>query len=105
MFKFNPNDINSLQITVTHSSQSVEVIYNDGSKRIYNNKAAPVNETRDMRINLLVLFKDKDKAKAKGAKWDPGRKTWYIENVEDLEPFLEWVPKHLLKPYRALNTL
>lgn len=51
-----------------------------------------------MRVNLNVPFSEKGAAKRSGAKWDPGRRTWYVENKEDLRPFLRWMPKHLLKP-------
>ena len=45
-----------------------------------------------MRINLTTPFAEKDKAKALGARWDVARKTWYIEDVEDLTPFRQWIP-------------
>ncbi len=51
-----------------------------------------------MRVNLKVEFKDKDKVKALGAKWDLAQKTWYVENVENLEQFLPWIDEKLKKP-------
>lgn len=45
-----------------------------------------------MRINLKCGFSQKDEAKALGARWDAGRKTWYIKDVEDLTPFMQWIP-------------
>lgn len=51
-----------------------------------------------MRINLTVPFKDKDQVRRLGARWDLARRTWYVENVENLEPFLPWIPAHLKKP-------
>ena len=45
-----------------------------------------------MRINLQTTFAEKDQVKALGARWDVARKTWYIENVEDLTPFKRWIP-------------
>lgn len=44
-----------------------------------------------MLINLKVEFKDKDKVKALGARWDYERKTWFIVNTEDLTPFMQWI--------------
>ena len=44
-----------------------------------------------MRVNLNCPFSEKDEAKALGARWDAARKVWYIENVEDLTPFMRWV--------------
>jgi hypothetical protein len=52
-----------------------------------------------MRVDLKVPYSQKDEAKRKGARWDAGRKVWYVENVEDLSPFLQWMPDHLLKPH------
>lgn len=45
-----------------------------------------------MRINLKTTFAEKDQVKALGARWDVARKTWYVENVEDLTPFKRWIP-------------
>ena len=44
-----------------------------------------------MRINLNCPFRDKDKVKALGAKWDSIQRLWYIVDVEDLTPFMYWV--------------
>ena len=48
-----------------------------------------------MRTNLEVKFSDKDTVRKLGGKWDSARKTWYIEDVENIEKFLKWIPKHL----------
>lgn len=52
-----------------------------------------------MRVNLRVPYKQKEAAKKLGAKWDPGRQTWYVENIENLSPFLQWMPSHLTKAH------
>jgi hypothetical protein len=44
------------------------------------------------RIDLNVSFRDKDQAKALGARWDPGRKLWYVPNNVDSSPFSRWIP-------------
>lgn len=44
-----------------------------------------------MRVNLKVTYAEKEEAKRLGAQWDPGRRTWYVENVPDLQPFLRWI--------------
>lgn len=44
-----------------------------------------------MRINLQCPFEHKDKVKALGARWDPAARVWYIKNVEDLTPFMQWI--------------
>lgn len=51
-----------------------------------------------MRIDLQVPFADKDIAKRRGARWDPGHKTWYIQNTSRIEVFMEWIPEHLKQP-------
>ena len=48
-----------------------------------------------MRINLIVPFEDKEKAKARGAKWDSDSKTWYVQNVENIFDFVQWAPERL----------
>ena len=56
-----------------------------------------------MRITLNVPYAEKDQAKRYGAMWDACRKTWYVENIDRLEPLLKWMPEHLrrpAKPYR-----
>ena len=58
-----------------------------------------------MRINLKVPFKEKDKAKKKGAKWDGIEKTWYIVDQENLRPFMEWLPRHLRFPHGKAKRL
>jgi hypothetical protein len=45
-----------------------------------------------MRINLVTPFAEKDAVKALGARWDAGKKVWYITDVADLTPFLRWIP-------------
>jgi len=46
---------------------------------------------------LQVPFSEKDEARRLGAKWNPARKLWYIENVEDMKPFLRWIDPSLLE--------
>ena len=45
-----------------------------------------------MRINLVTPFAEKDAAKALGARWDAVKKCWYIVDVDDLTPFMRWIP-------------
>ncbi|MEP6964293.1 MAG: DUF5710 domain-containing protein [Polaromonas sp.] len=46
-----------------------------------------------MRVNLKVPFAEKDAVKALGARWDASRKIWYVQNVEDLKPYMRWMPQ------------
>ena len=43
-----------------------------------------------MRTHLNVPFAEKDEAKALGARWDPARKRWYVQD-KDLAPFARWL--------------
>lgn len=54
-----------------------------------------------MRVNLRVPYDERREAKMLGAKWDPTRKTWYVENLPSLEPFLRWMPAHLTQSHKA----
>ena len=46
-----------------------------------------------MRIDLVTPFAEKEEAKALGARWDAAKKNWYVTDVEELTPFLRWIPK------------
>lgn len=58
-----------------------------------------------MRINLSCPFEDRYSASALGARWDIARKTWYVIDPPDLQPFARWLPADvrafLLKPKAA----
>lgn len=41
---------------------------------------------------LTVSFKDKDTAKALGARWDGGQRQWYVPEGRELTPFAQWLP-------------
>ena len=56
-----------------------------------------------MRTNLIVPFAEKDEARRLGARWDMARRVWYVENVEDLVPFLRWVPERLKAPVQGIK--
>jgi len=45
-----------------------------------------------MRINLVTPFAEKEAVKSLGARWDPAKKLWYINDVADLTPFQRWIP-------------
>lgn len=56
-----------------------------------------------MKNYLNVPFADKDKAKAKGARWDAVARKWYCE-ANYLTACMEWVPAHLRVPSGLTNT-
>lgn len=41
---------------------------------------------------LTSSFKDKDRVKALGARWDPAKRQWYVPDGLALTPFAEWLP-------------
>ena len=43
-------------------------------------------------IYLTSSFKDKDRVKALGARWDPAKRQWYVPDGLALTPFAEWLP-------------
>lgn len=45
-----------------------------------------------MRHDLKIPFAEKDQAKKLGARWDAGRKLWYIEGKLDPGLFSRWHP-------------
>jgi hypothetical protein len=54
-----------------------------------------------MRTNLIVPFEEKDEARRLGALWDMGRKVWYVWDMEDMRPFLRWMPERLTRPTKS----
>ena len=42
---------------------------------------------------LSVTFKDKDAAKALGARWDGERRQWFVPEGRELAPFAVWLPQ------------
>jgi exodeoxyribonuclease VII large subunit len=41
---------------------------------------------------LVSSYKDKDRVKTLGARWDPTRRQWYVPDGLALTPFAEWLP-------------
>ena len=41
---------------------------------------------------LTSSFRDKDRVKALGARWDPAKRQWYVPDGLALKPFAEWLP-------------
>lgn len=56
-----------------------------------------------MRINLNVPYAENAKAKALGARWDPARKTWYVENPPDVKPLMRWIGSKVEKAGKTLT--
>jgi hypothetical protein len=42
---------------------------------------------------LNVPYAEKDDARALGARWNPGKKRWYVPDGVALDAFAKWMPK------------
>ncbi|HEX8787679.1 MAG TPA: DUF5710 domain-containing protein [Telluria sp.] len=42
-------------------------------------------------IFLNVPYVEKDEARALGARWNPGRKRWYVPDGVAVDPFAKWM--------------
>ena len=51
---------------------------------------------------LQTAYKDRERVKGLGARWDPARKQWYVPEGRDLAPFATWL---LAEQPTALSTL
>ena len=45
-----------------------------------------------MRVMLNVPYKENHLAKKLGCRFDRSTKRWFVEDRENLEPFMQWVP-------------
>ena len=52
---------------------------------------------------LQVPFRDKDSAKALGARWDPAQRQWYVPAGRELAPFAAWLPAGLVEASPPLS--
>ena len=41
---------------------------------------------------LQTAYKDSERVKGLGARWDPARKQWYVPEGRDVAPFVPWLP-------------
>lgn len=53
---------------------------------------------------LQVSFKDKDAAKALGARWDGAQRQWYVPEGRELAPFSSWLPAGLSAGIKSTAT-
>ena len=54
-----------------------------------------------MIVWLNVPFAQKDAAKRLGARWSAAEKKWYVQDVENLAPFLRWIDDRLKQPTKS----
>ena len=65
-------------------------------KKLYTlvfNKMVTAHLTdKGVNLYLEVPYIEKDIVKNLGAKWDPVKKKWFIQNNRNTEPFKQWLP-------------
>lgn len=54
-----------------------------------------------MIVWLNVPFAQKDEAKRLGARWSVAQKKWYVQDVENLAPFMRWMDERLTRPTKS----
>ena len=54
-----------------------------------------------MKVMLNVSFADKEDAKRLGCKFSGADRRWYIEDPDNIEPFMKWMPSHLKAPHKT----
>jgi exodeoxyribonuclease VII large subunit len=52
---------------------------------------------------LQTAYKDRERVKGLGARWDPARKQWYVPEGRDLAPFTTWLPAELQSELSTLH--
>jgi len=58
----------------------------------FEDTTQPVSTLNTEKTLINVPFKEKDEAKALGAKWDRQEKSWYVPANVDLSGFAKWIP-------------
>lgn len=51
-----------------------------------------LNAAKNIRTDLNVPYKEKEEAKALGAKWDYTKKTWYVIDPPNIKSLSKWLP-------------
>ena len=54
-------------------------------------RKAEANRLKNEKHYINCPFKEKDEAKALGARWDPDKRKWYYTGDKDPEKFKKWV--------------
>jgi len=55
-----------------------------------------------MRTRLNVPDAETNYAKSLGAQYDTKKQEWYIQDIDDMMPFLKWISPHLLRPCKPI---
>jgi antirestriction protein ArdC/phage/plasmid primase-like uncharacterized protein len=87
-----PRDVDTLQGQLLQASNWLEgrrldAVLAEGWKSTPSTEAAKTE-----RAYLQVPFREKDEAKALGARWDRQQQSWYVPGGKDTAPFNRWMP-------------
>jgi antirestriction protein ArdC/phage/plasmid primase-like uncharacterized protein len=63
----------------------------------------PQPEITTEKMFLSVPYREKDMARAKGAKWDKDTKLWFVPAGTDIAPLAKWIPEKEPAPTPALD--
>jgi len=55
-----------------------------------------------MRTRLNIPDAETNYAKSLGAQYDTKKQEWYIENSDDLVPFIRWIDARLTRPCKPV---
>lgn len=59
----------------------------------------PIRQQKDTnaRSYLVVPYREKDRAKAAGARWDKKARAWYVGENADIRALQRWLPENVAK--------
>ena len=80
MSKKRPDKVNGIKVTC---------IYLDPSDPYFRLKRDW--ESRNVRVNLLIPYRDKEAAKRLGCRWDAVNRTWYTNDIDNLIKLKRWL--------------
>lgn len=53
-----------------------------------------------MKTYLKGPYPERSEARRLGARWDVARRKWFVEDRDNLWPFIKWMPPHLTRSSR-----
>jgi antirestriction protein ArdC/phage/plasmid primase-like uncharacterized protein len=86
-----------LSLELSHKKRAEQALAADESPRKQQEAQLDTPDGAEQeppkRIYLAVPYEEKDAAKELGARWDRGRKSWYVRAGTDLETVAKWLPE------------
>lgn len=72
-------------------NSDLSVLRSNNEKARQIKQAQRQKSTIQERVYIDCPFRDKDEAKALGARWDSEERLWYVPHGIDLAPFMKWI--------------